>query len=703
MSAQFISLHGKQSSIVLEYSDSEAPLWRYWGGRLPDCSTPPCSVRQTREMPPASLEFDQPLSIAPTFGTGWFGHAALLSHQSGRYFAQQWNRCKLDIESDSKISFTLHDSVARLKLIVSIALDIESDVVSIQSGLTNEGDGCADISWIAAATLPLPADACNVVSYTGQWVNEFQSQTDVLTRTQWRRENVRGRTSHDCFPGAIVQCAGATAFAGNVYGAHLAWSGNHVNMIEWMHDGRYQWQLGEWLAPGEVRLEPGECIESPIVYAAYSSQGMNGLAHSFHQQARQLSPVSKAVLKPRPVHLNTWEAVYFDHNEDALMALATAAAEVGVERFVLDDGWFHGRNNDRAGLGDWFADVQKFPLGLLPLATQVIAKGMTFGLWIEPEMVNADSELYRAYPGWVLSLDSRPLITGRNQLVLNLCHEGVVDYLFAKLDELLSTLPISYLKWDMNRDLAMAGSKGRAAYRQQTLALYRLLARLNTAHPNVEIESCASGGGRIDFGILAHTHRFWASDCNDALARLSIQHGALQWLPPEMLGAHIGDTKSHTTGRSQSLPFRAAVMLPMHLGVEADVRKLDSHEREILKSWITLFKQLRGQLHGTQVWRGEAGDGIVWQAHGDANSIIVFVYRVKPTTQRWSPLVRLPMLSAQMQYNIARIDPDVNNATQSAISGAWLQLHGLSLPRMQAESALIYQLTATSINVTTAT
>ncbi|MBK7687277.1 MAG: alpha-galactosidase [Rhodocyclaceae bacterium] len=319
-------------------------------------------------------------------------------------------------------------------------------------------------------------------------------------------------------------------------------------------------------------------------------------------------------MKPRLVHLNTWEAVYFDQDEDSLKALATSAAELGVERFVLDDGWFKGRDHDRAGLGDWWPDPRKFPDGLLPLAMHVEACGMSFGLWVEPEMVNPDSDLYRAHPDWALALEGRAQLTGRNQLVLDLSRPDVSDYLFERLHGLLSQLPIKYLKWDMNRDLATAGSNERAAYREQVLALYRLLARIRLAHPSLEIESCASGGGRIDFGILAHTHRVWTSDCNDALSRVAIQRGALQWLPPEILGAHIGSVPSHTTGRSQSLAFRAAVALGAHFGLELDVRKLTTQERASLSQWIALYQRLRAELHQSTVWQGDTGDGIVWQA-----------------------------------------------------------------------------------------
>ena len=691
----YVMLHGTHSTIVLECDTHEAPIWRYWGARLPDATLPPTSLRSARPAPPASLEFDQPLTIAPTFGNGWFGQAALLAHRNGQQFAHAWNRCNVDQAHPQVLHITLFDTVAAIRLIIQITLAATTDVLEISSCLHNDSTtetAALTVQWLAAATLPLPNTSTHVNSYVGQWANEFQAQTDALSRSTWRRENTRGRTSHDCFPAATISSTQNNA----VFGAHLAWSGNHTQSIEWQHDGNYQWQLGECLAPGEIQLLHGEYLQSPTVYAAYSPAGLDTLAQAFHAAIRAKLPWKNGVMAPRPVHLNTWEAVYFDHNETDLKALATAAAELGVERFVLDDGWFHGRHHDRAGLGDWWADSTKYPNGLAPLANHVVKSGMEFGLWIEPEMVNADSDLFRAHPDWVFQLDGRALQTGRNQLALNITNPEVENHLFQIVSALVTSLPISYLKWDMNRDLTQADMRlaghERAGYRNYVLALYRLLSKLSKAFPALEIESCASGGGRADYGMLRYTHRVWASDCNDALSRLTIQHGALQWLPPEIIGSHIGATPAHTTGRSQSLAFRAAVALTGHFGLELDVRMLTLSEHAELKPWIMLYCSLRGALHQAKVWRGDGGDGTTWQAHEKNGSFIVCVYRVAPTSQRWSPTLKLPMLNTANTYQIENLTPvtlPANNLVMPPSSGAWLRNHGLALPRMLAESALI--------------
>ena len=711
-SAEYIVLHGSRTSAIIEARSGEAPLWRYWGPRLPDSCLPMTPLRDGRAIPPASMEFDQPLSVVPTFGVGWYGQSALLAHRSGRQFAQSFDLCEVEWRTPAQsVVFHLEDSVARIRL--SLTLDIDRhDVLRLQSRLVNIGDDVLDVQWLAAGTVPLPGRADHVRSYAGQWANEFLLQIEPLGRSLWQRQNRRGRGSHDTFPGAVVTLPGASEHEGLVFGAHLAWSGNHQQTIEWLHDEQFQWQMGEWLAPGELRLQPGAEVESPVMLASCSVAGLNGLAANFHAAVRGILRWPGGEMRPRPVHLNTWEAVYFDHDIEELKSLADAAAEVGVERFVLDDGWFHGRHSDRAALGDWWPDEGKYPDGLMPLAQHVLSLGLEFGLWVEPEMVNPDSELFRTHPDWAMQLTGRPLLTMRNQLVLDVARPEVGDFLFARLDALLREVPIRYLKWDMNRDLTVAGgAHGLPAYRSFVLALYALLDRVRSAHPDVEIESCASGGARIDFGVLTRTHRVWTSDCNDALSRVGIQRGALLFIPPEIMGAHIGPAPAHTTGRSQSLDFRAAVALPGHLGIEADVRHLDSRQRDSLKQWIALYKQLRGRLHTGKVWCGDVGDGVVWQAHGDetARDVIVFVYRLTPTTHRYTPFLRLPMLDKSLIYGVRRIDPTAREWTSSPLDdalrsaselnsvpahGAWPVQAGLALPRMLAESAAIYRLVA---------
>jgi alpha-galactosidase len=703
--ADWLVLHGTGSSLVLELHADEAPLWRYWGPRLPDGALPAAPLRAGRPLPSFMLDFDQPLTVLPAFGAGWFGQSALLAHRAGTAFAQAFTACTFDwIEPGRAVVLHLTDAVAQLRADVTLRLDADSDVLVARTALTNLGTAPLDVQWLAALTLPLPGDCATVRSYAGQHLHEFMLQVDPLARSLWRRENRRGRTSHDCFPGAVVCAPGAGADSGAVYGAHLAWSGNHQQTIEWLHDGQYQWQLGEWLAPGEGWLEPGRTLETPEVVASFSSAGWNGLAANFHAELRARLDWPGGRMRPRPVHLNTWEGFYFDVHPEPVKQLASAAADLGIERFVLDDGWFHGRHDDRAALGDWWPDETKFPDGLGDLVDHVTNLGMEFGLWFEPEMINPDSDLHRAHPDWALQLAGRTMLTARNQLVLDIARPEVADYLFDKMSRLLAAHPIRYIKWDHNRDLTTAGLlDGRPGYRAQVLAFYALLDRLRAEHPDVEIESCSGGGGRIDFAVLRRAHRVWTSDCIDAVSRTSIQRGFLQFFPPEIMGAHVGTAPAHTTGRSQALAFRAAVALPGHLGVELDARTLDAAQNIELAAWIALYKRLRGRLHGGRVWLGEGQDGLLWQAHGDTGDLLLLVYRLAPSTHRYTPPLRLPMLDLAFQYRVTEIRPDgiletshraplldaIGGAQGASFSGAWLAHAGLPVPRDQAETAWI--------------
>lgn len=711
-----LCLHGKNTSVVLELPIGEAPIWRYWGPKIREVA--PHGLRDSRPLPSFMLDLDQPLTLAPSFGVGWFGQSALLAHRGGQLFAQAFTQCNVDwLELNQSVRVVLTDSIAAIELTVHLHMDVQSDVITIRSSLRNLGDATLDVQWLAAGTLLLPGQAQDVRSYAGQHNHEFLLQTDKLSRSLWRRESRRGRTSHDCFPGAVVTTNGTTENAGLVYGAHLAWSGNHQQTIEWLHDAQYQWQLGEWLAPGEGLLTAGATLQTPEIVASCSTQGLNGLAANFHTELRKRLNWPDGKMRPRPVHLNTWEGFYFDVYPDKVKELATSAAALGVERFVLDDGWFHGRHHDRAALGDWWPDESKFPQGLSDLVAHVNALGMEFGLWFEPEMINPDSDLYRAHPDWALQLEGRPLITARNQLVLDISRPQVSDYLFSKIDALLSAQPIRYIKWDHNRDLTTAGlHDSTAGYRAQVHAAYALFARIRAAHPKVEIESCSGGGGRIDFGVLRHTHRVWTSDCIDALSRVSIQRGFLQFFPPEIMGAHVGSARAHTTGRTQSMAFRAAVALPGHLGVELDARVLSQTDATELSSWIALYKQLRERLHHGRVWQGEVADGIVWQAHGDVNEngtaedLLLLVYRTQPTNHRYSPRLPLPMLDPQANYCLHQLVPEgtqlptgphntapffdeLNTQEGVTLDGGWLKHAGLPLPRAQAETAFIVRLT----------
>jgi alpha-galactosidase len=429
---------------------------------------------------------------------------------------------------------------------------------------------------------------------------------------------------------------------------------------------------GELLAPGEVRLAPGERYATPWAVAAWSDCGIDGLSARLHRWIRSRSTVRQ----PRPVVLNTWEAVYFDTDTARLDRLVDIAAEVGVERFVLDDGWFAGRTDDRRALGDWYVDAARWPDGLHPLIARVRERGMDFGLWIEPEMVSPDSALARAHPDWVLGPATAP--TWRFQRVLDLAVPDAYRYVLDRLTALLTEYPISYLKWDHNRDLLRDGTA-----HGQTAAVYRLLDAVRAAFPRVELESCASGGARIDLGILDLVDRVWTSDNNDPLERQQIQLWTSTLVPLEYLGGHVGAATAHITGRTSDLSFRLATALFGSAGIEWDLTSATTHEREILASWVARYKALRPLLHTGTVVRAD-GDDPAQHLHGvvsaDGSTGIYALVALRAAQSALPAPMRFPGLDPARRYTVRPLSVGPPPRTVQNAAPAWLGAGEVSLP-----------------------
>ncbi len=700
------TLQGQKTSYVLD-SSLGMPVCRYWGQRLHDESHLDDLLKLQAKSFQAAALLNQlvPLTIFPEQGTGFWGNPALSGHRAQQHWATAFHLNSLQQSPDS-LNFQFIEEHAQLSLTLEILLDAETDVLQRRTILQNLGNTPYHLNWCAAAAFELPHWSQELLMFHGNWTNEFQMVRQPFPIGTLSRENRRGRTSHNSFPGMIIGSPQFCETSGEIYGFHLGWSGNHRILVECSAEGDRQIQLGELLMPGEQVLSPDESYTSPWTYSCYAQDGLNELSHKFHTFARKHILPQRAMRTPRPVQFNTWEALYFDHEWEALKSLVQKASDLGIERFVLDDGWFCNRNDDHRALGDWWPDPTKYPDGLKPLIDCVLEHGMEFGLWVEPEMVNPDSQLYRQHPDWVLNLDPLPRTTGRNQLVLDLSRSEVSDYLFNSLNKLLSEYSISYLKWDMNRDLTMAGHEGTPAYHQQTHALYALLNRLRECHPMVEIESCASGGGRIDFGILKYAERVWTSDSNDALLRQKIQRGYSVFFPPEIMGAHIGPAECHTSGRKLSLQLRAHTALFGHFGMELDLRVLSPEENTLLKQYIDLYKQQRDLLHHGQNYRLELDDarwgyGVVSL---DQKRALFCLIQMEVPLNRFSQRVRFCGLNPNYQYRLQLlppVDPSIHklllqseNDYENGIlmQGEMLLKSGILLPMPFPETSILIQL-----------
>jgi alpha-galactosidase len=504
-----------------------------------------------------------------------------------------------------------------------------------------------------------------------------------------------------------VLCAGRAGFgfrAGRVWGVHLGWSGNQVLCAENSFTG---WKLlrgGELLMPGEMVLGHDETYASPWLYASWG-EGLDAFSGRFHEhlRTREVHP-----RRERPVLLNTWEAVYFDMDLQKLVELAERAAELGVERYVLDDGWFRGRRDDTSSLGDWVVDEDVFPDGLTPLVKTVHSLGMEFGLWFEPEMVNLDSDVARAHPEWILGTHAGPGISSRHQHVLDLTNEDAWDHVFGQISALVDRYGIAYIKWDHNRALTGAGRgrDRRPGVHLQALAAYRLMDALRARHPGLEIESCCGGGGRLDLGVLERTDRVWVSDCIDPHEG----HRLVRWtgltLPPELMGTHVGSGANHTTGRQHTLRFRAGTAVWGHLGIEWDLTTIPDEEREELRAWIALHKRFRGLLHSGRVVRADTLhddlqlDGVVAP---DGREALFRLSALDLTLGQPAGRLRFPGLAPETAYRVTPVPLTVSPKDRprpawydggAVMSGRLLDEVGLVAPLLEADDLVIVHLVA---------
>jgi alpha-galactosidase len=707
---QYHVLRAGGTLVALDITPDARPLCLYAGVDLPNASPQEMELLATRQHAPGSASVPLRGSLINEIGTGSSGPSGLIAHRQGSDWAVDLRLAEVQAQSDRSITLRCEDSQACIAATHIIAIDPATGVLTCSTAIENLHDGELTLDWCAALCLPLDPSLDRIMSFTGRWSGEFQVEEIESFRGSILRENKAGRTSHDVFPGLIAKSSSTSETTGSAAGFHLAWSGNSRLRIDQHSDGRSLVQMGELLFPAEIRLAKGESYTTPDLIAAFSDTGIGGVSHAFHQHLCRNVLDPRSFAKPRPVHYNTWEAVYFDHKIETLLDLADKAAEVGAERFVLDDGWFGGRRNDSAGLGDWWVSEDVYPDGLHPIVDRVKKHGMEFGLWFEPEMVNPDSDLYRAHPDWVLGADGVEHVPFRGQLTLDLTKADVFDYLFDKITQLVSEYDIAYIKWDMNRDTHFPGSDGKGAMHRQTRAVYALIAKLRSAHPALEIESCSSGGARADFGILRHTDRLWTSDNNDARARHAIERGASHFFPLRVLGSHVGPETCHVTGRRFTMAFRAGTAIFGHMGMEQDLRSESAEDLATLKAAIALHKEHRALIHEGRLIRLTSAEhtNFIGSVAGDGTEAI-FSYAVLESEPMAMPaLIRFDGLDAGRKYRVRMVWPHSNPSisTPSIVdaadlmdkgaifTGSALMGHGIQPPLGHPDACLIYHLEA---------
>nr|WP_246256607.1 alpha-galactosidase [Isoptericola halotolerans] len=678
------------------------PVVVHWGADLGDEPDEVLQELRTATQPqPFGYPVDgpMPVSLLPEASAGWPGARGVTGHRAGaapstRFVVSRVDHAGRDAPWATGVVVHAGDDAAGLDLVLEVE-QARSGLLRLRATVTARGDvaGTYDLGGVLPA-LPVPARATELLDFTGHQLRERAPQRLPFAHGTHERSGHRGRPGFDS---GYLLCAGEPGFgarSGEVWAVHAGWSGNQRMHAERSYHGVCLLAAGELLEPGEVRLAPGESYVAPWTYATYGT-GLDDASARVHDWLRARPGHPRT---PRPVVVNTWEAVTFDHSLDRLTALADAAASVGAERFVLDDGWFGARRDDRAGLGDWTVARDVYPEGLWPLVDHVRGLGMDVGLWVEPEMVNPDSGVARAHPEWLLTAPGgRAPGQARHQQVLDLADPGAYAHVLGQLDALLDEYPIASLKWDHNREIGEAGlpPSGRGAVRGQTLAVYRLMDTLRSRHPGLEIETCASGGGRVDLGMLSRTDRIWASDSTDAHERAAIQRWTSLLVPYELLGAHVSAPVAPTSDRALPLDFRCAVALFGHFGIEWDVTEATEAERERLAAWVACYRERRGLLHSGRVVHAEVPDpaydlhGVV--AHDGSEALYAWVCTASSDT--WPPpAVRLPGLDPDRTYRVALDGParDLEGvAARWGVSLPWVDAGGAELPgRLLAEVGL---------------
>ncbi|MET7854614.1 alpha-galactosidase [Streptomyces avermitilis] len=617
-------LSGPTSSYAVHLTEGDELLHLHWGPRIALADAEALAALPA----PGGSSFESPLDgheEYPVEGGPRFVRPAL-SVRTDERRGTEWRFEAYETEGD-ELRLRFGDS----GLAVTLHYRMRDDVVERWVTLANDGPAL-ELLRADSATWTLPErDGWRLSQLHGRWAAESRLVRSDLTYGEKIIGSRRGHTGHQHLPWVALDSE-ATEESGEVYGCALGWSGSWRISVAQLSDARVQITGGAgYDDSGLLRLGPGESFTTPVFAGLWSDGGFGGASRAWH--AYQRAYVIPDADQDRPVLFNSWEATTFDISEEQQGALARRAAAMGVELFVVDDGWFGARTGDRAGLGDWTPNPDRFPAGLKPLADYVHALDMQFGIWVEPEMVNPDSELYRAHPDWVQFQPGRTRTEFRNQLVLNLAREDVQQYLWEQLDGLLSSAPIDYVKWDFNRCFTDAGWPGEA-YPQRlwvdhVRALYHLLDRLRAAHPKVAFESCSGGGGRIDLGIMARTDQVWTSDNTDPLDRLAIQHGFSQIHPARVMAAWVTDSpNTQLNGRVSTLRLRFVSAMAGVLGVGGDLAEWSEQDLAEARDWVSLYKEIRPVVQRGDLYRlrpPTGGLSAVQYVHGDEAVVLAWL------------------------------------------------------------------------------
>jgi alpha-galactosidase len=667
----------KESSYAMGVSSDGQLQHLYWGGPLWRADDIGAAVQKED-----ISSFDPHQMLEAEEYPGWGGP---------RYYEPALKITRADGDRDLVLHYVSHKVAGDVLEITlkDITDDIEAEltyhvypefgVISRKAKIVNKSTQAITIESAQSATWNLPeGDGYRLTYLTGRWAAETQVNHEPIHEGMKVLESRLGHTGHNMNPWFAIDEGKADETHGRVWFGALGWSGNWRITVEQTPYKQVRVTGGFNSFDFSWPLKPGESLETPDFYAGYSEHGFGEASHLLHDLER-----SEAKGRVRPVLYNSWEATEFKVTEDGQKTLADKAAKLGVELFVIDDGWFGKRNTDHAGLGDWTVNPQKFPNGLKPLIDHVNGLGMDFGLWVEPEMVNPDSDLYRAHPDWVMNFPGRPRSELRNQLVLNLARDDVRDYISGFLEKLVTEYNIRYFKWDMNRVFAEPGWPEVAPDQQKEMWVkyvwnyYDILKRLREKHPNVEIESCSGGGGRIDLGVLRYVDEVWTSDNTEAFDRLRIQEGFSEAYAAKFMSAWVTDVPNQN-GRMTPLQYRFLVAMQGALGVGSNLNKFTAEDTALATKMIALDKRIRETVQLGDLYRlllpDENDTTSNEYVSKDGKEAVLFAFRHSQEYNTAPPTIRLRGLDAKAVYQLETLD-----GKTSEFSGAYLMENGLNL------------------------
>ena len=682
------------------------PQLNHWGGssgpRFADRAFSPNPDPNDRR-----VSFDTVPQEYPTAGGSDFRSAALgLSHADGAWQADlaytghrilagkpslaglPCSYVEIPEEADT-LEVDLVDALSNLKVTLSYTAYRDRDVLVRSVRVHNAGPSPVTLKSLQSVSVDFGDSGFDLITLPGGWARERSIDRRPLRPGVQAVDSRRGASSHQHHPFLALARPGTNETQGEVFGFSLVYSGNFRAQAEVDQFSGVRVQLGILPENFTWLLAPGADFQGPEVLMVRSEEGLGGMSRTFHQLLGQRVARGPWRDRERPVLINNWEATYFGFNADRLLALADEASKIGIELFVLDDGWFGHRDNDKSSLGDWVVDRKKLPAGLDDLGSRLLDRGMTFGLWFEPEMVSVDSDLYRAHPDWCLHVPGRTRSEGRNQLVLDLGRPDVQDHLVTAVTKVLHEAPITYVKWDMNRHQTEAGSallpperQGEAQHRYM-LGLYSVMGRITSAFPAVLFESCSGGGGRFDPGILYYMPQAWTSDNTDAICRLGIQYGTSLVYPPSSMGAHVSAVPNHQVHRLTPLRTRYDVARTGAFGYELDLIKLTQEEKEEMKAQVAEFKRDRALLQFGDFYRllspFEGNESAWMSVSADKSQAVVTFVRVLAQPNAPQTVLKLAGLEADRLYSI--------DGLPGSWTGVELMGWGLRLPHLSGDYA----------------